>query len=458
MFSLFPCGGSSISLPPASRRIPRRPHDLIVAAISFCIVSLAAAQPAAPPLTLQAALSAAQERSATLQAQDAATRSAREMAVSAGRLADPVLHLSLDNVPVEGPMRYSLTDDFMTMRSIRLSQTYTGADKRQARSARYEREAEAASTVRSLQKARLYAQTARAWFDRYFVEQTLDLLTRQREQASQVSEAAVSAYRGGRSSQADVLAAQAAIGQIDDRLHEVRAELSIATALLQRWAGPAATLPLGKPPNINSTRLAGHSLEKEIDQHPDIAVMTAREQVALAEADVAGKERSTDWSWSVMYSARGSQFGDMMTVGVSIPLQWDQSRKQDRDLAARLERVEQLRSEREEVRREHLFEVQRLLVNWRSNLTRLDDYDKTLIPLANERVTATETAFRGGKAPLTAALDARRMVIDTLLERLRIEKQTAAWWAELEYLMPEDLLAQATPLNTNLNANQGQKP
>lgn len=148
-----------------------------------------------------------------------------------------------------------------------------------------------------------------------------------------------------------------------------------------------------------------------------------------------------------MYSKRGSQFGDMVSLGVSIPLQWDQSRKQDRDLSAKLQRVEQVRLEREEMQREHLFEVQRLLANWQSNLSRLADYDKTLIPLATERVAALDASFRGGKASLAEVLEAQRMVGDTRLERLRIEMQTAAWWAELEFLIPQDLATQSRTPN-----------
>ena len=90
------------------------------------------------------------------------------------------------------------------------------------------------------------------------------------------------------------------------------------------------------------------------------------------------------------------------------------------------------------MRREHLFEVQRLLANWRSNLDRLRGYDKTLIPLATERVRATLAAFSGGKASLSEVLDAQQMETDTQMERLQIEMQTAAWWAELEYLIPRD--------------------
>jgi outer membrane protein TolC len=414
------------------------------------------AQPSSSILSLDTALDAALARSAALQAQDAASRASMELAVSAARLPDPVLRLSVDNLPVEGPMRYSLTDDFMTMRSVSLMQTFPNSEKRQARSARFEREAEAASSMRSLQQARLLTQTARAWFERYFQEQMLGLLRRQREEANRVSEAVESAYRGGRSSQGDVLAAYSAVARIDDRMHEVRADLANAEVLLRRWVGEAANRSLGSPPTIHRTRLSGHQFTHQIDLHPDLAVMNARERVAQAEADVAKQDKSADWSWSLMYSKRGSQFADMVSLGVSIPLQWDQARKQDRELAARLERVEQVRLEREEMRREHLFEVQRLLASWQGNLNRLADYDKTLIPLAAERVAALEAAFRGGKAPLAAVLEAQRMVIDTRLERLRIEKQTAAWWAELEFLIPQDLAAQSGAPNTGTPPTQEQ--
>lgn len=447
MHSLTLPGGSTPPVRGARRYRPRAPGSplgfLAAAILALGIVGLATAQTSSSPLTLDAALEVAQARSAILQAQDAATRAARELAVSAGRLPDPVLRLSVDNLPIEGPMRYSLTDDFMTQRSVEIMQTFTGAEKRQARAARYEREAEAATSMRSMQKARLLAQTAGAWFERHFQQQMVELLERQREEARRVSAAAESAYRGGRGSLADVLAAHAAVARIDDRLHEVGAGLANARARLQRWIGDGAEQALGAPPKIDRTRLAEHQLSHEIDQHPDIAVMNARERVALAEAEVARQEKRVDWNWSLMYGKRGSQFSDMVSLGVSIPLQWDQTRKQDRELSARLQKAEQVRLEREEMWREHLFEVQRLLANWRGNLARLADYDRTLIPLATERVHAMEAAFRGGKAPLSAVLEAQRMVTDTLIERLRIEKQTAAWWAELEFLIPRDQVAQA---------------
>jgi hypothetical protein len=53
------------------------------------------------------------------------------MAAAAGQLPDPVLKLGLNNLPIDGPDRYSVTRDFMTMRSVGVMQELTRAEKRE---------------------------------------------------------------------------------------------------------------------------------------------------------------------------------------------------------------------------------------------------------------------------------------------------------------------------------------
>lgn len=447
-------------------RAPRRnpfipwPVAMRVLGTALLAASLSGGTPAQtnnsfPPLSLQAALRAAEVRSQTLKGQDAAARSARELAVAAGRLPDPMVRLSIDNLPTDGPMRFSLTEDFMTQRSVGLTQTLTREDKRRARSARFEREGDAAQAMRSMQLSALRRQTALAWFDRYYRQQLVDLLIRQRDEAALQTEAAEAGFRAGRGAQADVFAARSAVARIDDRIRQARARLANAVIMLARWVGDAASAPLGDAPPITRTRLAVGALAPQLDRHPDIALMASREAVALAEAEVARQDKTTDWTVSLMYSQRGPAFSNMVTVGVSVPLQWDQRNRQDRELAARLAKAEQVRAEREEVGRERMAQMQNWLTTWQSNLARMDDYDKTLIALAGERTHAAMAAYRGGKGPLLAVLDARRLEIDTRVERLRIEMEIAALWAELEFLMPEtDTSTAAMPVATLTEQNQ----
>lgn len=207
--------------------------------------------------------------------------------------------------------------------------------------------------------------------------------------------------------------------------------------MLVRWVGDAGTAPLADPPSIARTRLATDALEAHLERHPDIALLAAREAVVRAEAEVARQARHADWSVSLMYSQRGAAFSDMVSLGVSIPLQWDRGNRQDRELTAALARVNEVRAQRVELTREHLARTLAWLESWRSNLLRLHDYDSALIPLARERTLASLAAYRGGAGTLAGVIDARRMEIVTEIERLRIEMQTAAAWTELEFLIPE---------------------
>ena len=60
-----------------------------------------------------------------------------------------------------------------------------------------------------------------------------------------------------------------------------------------------------------------------------------------------------------------------------------------------------------------------------------------MITLAGDRTQATVGAYRSGSGTLAAVLEARRAELDLRMERLRLAAETAALWAQLEYLMPE---------------------
>ena len=389
-------------------------------------------------LNFDQALRLAQGRSRQIPAQEAATTAAREMAVAAGQLPDPTLKAGIDNLPINGPDQFSLSRDFMTQRSIGLAQEFTRADKRKARAARFDREAEAAQAGGALALAKLQRDTAIAWLDRHYQERLREVLTSQRDEARLQIDAAEAAYRGGKGSQADVFAARTAVAQIDDRIAQAERQVATAKIQLARWVGDTATQPLGAPPATDAVRLSSADLETRLAHHPQIAVMVKQEEMAEADVQFARANRKADWSAELMYSQRGPAYSNMVSVNISIPLQWDRKNRQDRELAAKLATAEQMRAQREEVSREHVADALAMLEEWQSNRERLKRYDASLIPLAADRTRATLAAYRGGTAILSAVLDARRTEIDVRMERVRLEMETARLWAQLNYLIPAD--------------------
>ena len=275
-----------------------------------------------------------------------------------------------------------------------------------------------------------------AWLDRHYPERMREVLLAQRDEAKLQIEAADTAYRGGRGSQADVFAARSGVAQIEDRIAMTERQITTATTQLARWVGTAGDDPLGAPPPLDTVRLRAEDLATQLAHHPQIALMLNQEVMAQADAEVARANQKTDVSVELMVSQRGSAYSNMVSLNVSIPLQWDQKNRQDRELAAKLATIEQMRAEREEATRTHVAEATAMFQEWRSNRDRLTRYDGSLLPLASERTRASIAAYRGGAAPLTAVLEARRGEIDIRMERLRLEMEAARLWAQLNYLVP----------------------
>jgi outer membrane protein TolC len=393
------------------------------------------------PLSLAEAQRLALARSRQLVAQDAGAAASQDLAIAARQLPDPVLKLGVDNLPVTGTERYSLSSDFMTMRRVGLMQELTRSDKRRLRAERFEREADKALAEKDRLSAAIERDTALAWLDRYYTDAMLAAIAEQRAQAKLAIEAAEGAYRGGHGSQADVLSARVALGLIDDRASELDRKRQDAAVRLERWIGAAAQQPLFGKPDIEMLRfdlaaLDTPSLGAHLAHHPEIAVLGKQEQIAQAEAGLAKANEKPDWTVEVNYQRRGPAFSDMVSVGVSVPLQWNRRNRQDRELAAKLAAVEQARDERDEMLRQHLGETRVLINEWRNDLERRQRYERELIPLAVQRGSAALAAYRGGKAGIGDVLAARRDEIELRLQALQLESAAAQRWAYLNFLYP----------------------
>jgi len=415
-------------------------HIVVLAAlVALCAPLRAIAADA--PLTLAEAQRRAVERSRQLVGQDFAITASREMAAAAGQLPDPVATLGVNNLPINGPDAWSLTRDFMTMTSVGVMQEFTRAEKREARAERFEREAEKSLAARTANVAAIQRDTALAWLDRHYAEAMVEVVSEQSRQATIEVEAAEGAYRAGRGSLADILAARNALALLDDRSSELRRRVSNSKIALARWIGDGADAELAGRPPIDSIRLDPRTIEQDLPHHPQLAALEKQEEMAAADVRVAQANKKPDWSVALMYSQRGPAYSNMISVNVSIPLQWDQKNRQDREVAAKLAMLDQARAEREDMLRAHTAEVRTMLAEWENDRERSERYSRELLPLAAERTQATLGAYRGAKASITDVLLARRNEIDVRLQALQLEIDTARLWAQLNFLFPDGEMA-----------------
>ena len=387
------------------------------------------------PLPFGEALQIAEHRSARISAQEAAVGAAAELVPRARELPDPRLRFGLDNVPVSNPDAFSLTHDFMTMRRIGYMQEMPNADKRRARGDRAQREQQVEVANLGAQRAQLRQDTAVAWLDAYYAERNLQALEQLSKAFSLEADTTSPAVAGGRMAPAMAVAARVAVETVQDRILEQRRNLARARANLGALVGEAAERPLGAPPDIHSLVHAPAALIAGIEAHPDQRVLEEREALAASEVALAASTRKPDWNWEVSFGQREPRYSNMVSVMVSMDLPLWKGARQDRDVAARVKQLDQVRAQREDARRMHEAEVRMLVSDWSFAGERVTRWEKNVLPLTRQRAELALAAYRGGRGDLATVLEARRAETEVELSRLAAELDRGRAWARLNYLL-----------------------
>lgn len=395
-----------------------------------------AAPSSVPALSIQEAAALATTHARDAEDSRGAVESAIQMAVAAGQLPDPILKFGMNNVPTDGPDKFSLSRDSMTMRSIGITQEFTRRDKRAARAARYEAEAASADAQRLVDVTNVQRSAAGAWIDRWYAEQTASVLSHHTHPLALALEAAKAAYQGGRGTRADVLTAQLEVQKLHDRENENQASIDTSVVNLSRWIGEDAKRPLGDRLSLTVPNRVEEQMRDRFDGVPEIQAAQREVNLAESEVRVANEARKPDVSVELMYSQRGSAYSNMASINVSLPLPWDRANRQDREIASRLAKAQEARAKAEIVQRNTDAMVAARIAEIRRNGERLQRYDDYTIPLARAQADAALTAYRANTGSLLAVAEANHRAIDTGLEKLALEQRTAKLWADLTFLAP----------------------
>ena len=395
------------------------------------------AQAASAPLSLTEALAIADRESSLLAAQRSAISAAEETTASARELPDPKLKLGIDNLPADGPDRYSLTRDFMTMRKIGVAQEFVRGEKREIKGRRAENELYREQAMLGDARAAMRRDVALPWLERYFAERMAAVVDEQYAETDLQRESLQAGLRAGKAQPADLLALQVSLQSLLDRRAEYRRQAARSTALLSRWLGAESTRPLATLPD--RLLAAQHrDVATHAENHPHLQTLERQIDVARNEADLARAANKPDWGLEVAYAQRGPQYSNMLSVQVSIDLPLFQANRQDRSVAAKMAQVEQARALKEDALRQHLAEAQATWADWAAATARLQRFDDTLLPLARERAQLALAAYRGGQGMLAGALEARRVEIELRLQQLQLAAEQGRAYAQLLYFLPQE--------------------
>ncbi len=395
-----------------------------------------------PPFTLDAALQSATDHSASMQAAQASVRASSEAAVKAGQLPDPMLKAGIDNLPVNGGQRFTVGQDFMTMRRIGIEQEWVSGDKRRLRSALANEQVGRERAGYLAQLASVRQQTATAWLNAVYAKQALALQQALLDHMNHEFDATKASYRGAKASAADVVQARAMLAQTQDQWLKARQVYQTALIALSRWTAVPASDVTGTPPAPESFVSSLPPDELRVSQP---ALITAADDIAVAEADtaVANSERRPNWTWEVAYQQRGGAYSNMVSVGVTIPLPLDRRNRQNRDVAEKAELATKARLMYEDTLRQVQADIRTQSETLASGRERIANLSASLLPAADQRVQLANAAYRAGTGSLADTFAARRAQLDAQLQVLDLRRDVSQTWAQLEYQVVPSTMAAA---------------
>jgi outer membrane protein, heavy metal efflux system len=389
-------------------------------------VALVPALVAAAPLSFDQALNLAVQRSEAAHAARAAAQSATESSRAAGQLPDPTLSVGIDNLPVTGGESFSTTKDSMTMKRIGISQEWVSAEKRAARAAAAGAMADREAVQSRVAEGEARLQVTLAYLDAWYANAALDLTSQSEHHLHEELEAARGRLAAAAGGSAEVLELTSAKGMAEDDSDEAQQQQASAFVALQRWVG-------FKPDAVTSVPVFNLPTEQDfVARSPEVAGLQREVDVARSKATVAGKERTPNWTWQVSYGQR-SGYSDMVSVGVSIPLQVAPAQRQDRETASKVALVDKAEADLAEATRAATADYLTLTSDAQRLQQRIDRYRVAVITPAQQRTEAAMAAYRSSQAPLTALFEARHMEVEAQRKLLTLRRALAKVQAQLAF-------------------------
>ncbi|MBR2173534.1 TolC family protein [Sphingopyxis sp.] len=388
----------------------------------------------AEPMSLDEALELATTRAPELQGREAGIDAAQSAAIAADRLPDPKLDLAIKDFPVTGPDAGRFNRDNFTMQVIGISQDFPNPAKRRARATRAQAEIGIARADEAVTAQDVRLATALAWVDLFYAKKRLkelDLLDDGLEdlQATVTARLASGAARPAQALEPDQLRAA-----INDRHSALAAEIARARAQLARFTDDAAADTLGDlPPQM----IDEQGLRAGIDALPRLRALDARAIAADAETGLARADKRPDWSVNAAYGRREPNYGDLVTVGVTIGLPFFSKKRQNPKIAARASEATRARLDREAAKRDIAAALNADLADHRMHHEQLANARTRLVPLAKKRAELDLASYAAGKLDLGTALLSTLALAEAEVDALAREAEVARDAIRINYIYGE---------------------
>ena len=416
--------------------------------------------PPAAALTLESVVAEALESSAELEAVRAHVRAAEASIAPAGALPDPMLSLSVSNVPVGG---VRLDETPMSGVELGLSQLVPGGSKRGLR--RQLRELEVVALRARYQDRRndLVRRVRRVYYDLQYLDAAAVIAEQNRDLAQDLLATAEARYATGGGLQQDVFRAQVRLSRMIDSVVALRQRRAAAAVRLNRLLYRPASHPVPAPPPLTRTHLppADRALGiRAVDSNPRLAEARTRVAQMQTPARLAAEGIRPNFTLGFKYRFRQEvpmdpvRGEDFWSASAAINLPWiRRSERVDQEVAGAQAQRLAAASNLEALLNEITAETDELLVEIMRDDEQLSLLETGLLPQAEGALASSMAAYATGQVSFLTLIDNQMNLYQLQLQRLDLIADHERNLADLEYLVGEPLAAESPAMEVSGDAH-----
>jgi outer membrane protein, heavy metal efflux system len=264
------------------------------------------------------------------------------------------------------------------------------------------------------------ASVKEAYFDLYAVQLSLSITHAEEDVLEEMETITESKYATGAVSQQDVLKAQAEITMLQQRLLELEQQETTAKAKLNLLLNRPADSPLGlavTPPSMEFEADTGKLFALAEKERPEIQRAQTEIQRNETQRNLMKKEFFPDYRLGLEYGHMDSGYTDfsrsenvlMVTIGVDLPIWRTKYRAGLREAEKMLESSQ---ADLEAAEKQIAYDVQDAHFKSLTARRTVDLYKNSLIPQAEARFKASETAYRTGQVNFLELLESERFLLN----------------------------------------------
>jgi len=345
---------------------------------------------------------------------------------------DPQLGVSFEKIP-QGS--YSLGAAKMRMLSISQIIPFPGKLTLKGRMA--QSEVMIAKEEYEAKKQELTARVKSAYYRLFLVYKSIEIEKEQRDLLRKFSKIAETKYAVGQAAQHDVLKAQVELSLLADDLITLQQEdLPTAEAKLNDILNRPPHSPLGVPEEFTVPKLEKNRKEIEefaLKYRQTLKAIGYGVEKSMAAYKLAKMEYLPDFGIKFMRTEMETAMNTETTGGVmlsiNIPLWfW----KKGYGVSEKRAQKRSAEASYQAMRNMVLFEVQNALAKFNTTERRVNLFQTSIIPQAEQTLKAATVAYETGKVDFLTLMNSERMLRDTKLKYYKILMDHATNFANLE--------------------------